>query len=47
MASSVGAACLSAEPVTGGGLTCATVALTMSGDNAILAALNAVLAELT
>jgi hypothetical protein len=38
---------LSAEPVTGGGLTGATVSLTMSGENAILASLNAVLAELT
>jgi hypothetical protein len=38
---------LGAEPVTGGGLTGATVALTMTGDNAILASLNAVLAELT
>jgi hypothetical protein len=38
---------LSAEPVTGGGLTGATVSLVMSGDNAILASLNAVLAELT
>jgi hypothetical protein len=38
---------LSAEPVTGGGLTGATVALTMSGDNAILASLNVVLAELS
>jgi hypothetical protein len=38
---------LSAEPVTGGGLTGATVSLTMSGDNAILASLSAVLAQLT
>jgi hypothetical protein len=38
---------LSAEPVTGGGLSGATVSLTMSGDNAILASLNAALAELT
>jgi hypothetical protein len=37
---------LSAEPVTGGGLTGATVALTMSGDNAFLTSLNSILAEL-
>jgi hypothetical protein len=35
-----------AEPVTGGGLTGATVALTLSGDTANFSALNAVLAEL-
>jgi hypothetical protein len=38
---------LSVEPVTGGNLSGATVTVTMSGDNAILASLNAVLAELT
>jgi hypothetical protein len=37
---------LAAEPVTGGGLTGATVALTMSGDNSVLAALNNILSEL-
>jgi hypothetical protein len=38
---------LTAEPVTGGSLTGATVALTMSGDNSVLSALSAILAELT
>jgi CO dehydrogenase/acetyl-CoA synthase gamma subunit (corrinoid Fe-S protein) len=38
---------LSSEPVTGGGLSGATVSLVMSGDNAVLASLNSVLAELT
>jgi hypothetical protein len=38
---------LTAEPVTGGPLTGATVALTMSGDNSVLSALSAILAELT
>lgn len=38
---------LSAEPVTGENLSGATVALTMTGDNAIIALLNAALAELT
>jgi hypothetical protein len=37
---------LTAEPVTGGGLTGATVALTMSGDNAVLTSLNSILSEL-
>jgi hypothetical protein len=37
---------LSAEPVTGGGLSGATVALTMSGDNSVLASLNSILSEL-
>jgi hypothetical protein len=38
---------LSAEPVTGGSLSGATVALTMSGDTANLTALNNILTELT
>jgi hypothetical protein len=38
---------LTAEPVTGGGLTGATVALTMSGDTANLTALSNILAELS
>ena len=38
---------LSAEPVTGGGLTGATVSLTMSGDLAVLSSLSAILAELS
>jgi hypothetical protein len=37
---------LSAEPVTGGGLSSATVSLTMSGDLAVLNSLNAILSEL-
>jgi hypothetical protein len=38
---------LTAEPVTGGSLTGATVGLTMSGDNSVLNALTSILAELT
>jgi hypothetical protein len=37
---------LTAEPVTGSGLTGATVGLTMSGDNTVLTALSNILAEL-
>jgi hypothetical protein len=37
---------LTAEPVTGGGLSSATVGLTMSGDSAVLTSLSAILAEL-
>lgn len=37
---------LSAEPISGGGLSGATVVLTMSGDNAALASLSSILAEL-
>jgi hypothetical protein len=37
---------LTAEPVTGGSLSGATVGLTMSGDNTVLSALSSILAEL-